>query len=327
MLYPLKFHPIYKEKIWGGNKIKTFLKKDFSPLIHCGESWEISGVKGNISVVREGGLMGKDLKSIISVYRDELIGNRVYHKFRDEFPLLIKFIDAKDDLSIQVHPDDLLAGLRHDSFGKTEMWYILQADEGASLIAGFNRPVNKKMYMDYFNRGRLMEILNRENVKAKDTFFIPAGRVHTIGTGLLLAEIQQTSDITYRIYDFDRENEEGKKRELHVEEALDAIDFRFHESYKTSYEERINEPVELAACKYFTTNKLIINKQLKRSYEDLDSFVILICTEGEGVLEYDQREYPLSLGEVVMIPSCINRISMDSDRMEVLEAYVTPETQ
>jgi mannose-6-phosphate isomerase len=325
MLYPLKFHPIYKEKIWGGQKIRTILHKDFGPLQNCGESWEISGVDGNVSVVQEGDLKGKDLKSLITYHKDDLVGKRIYEKYGNEFPLLIKFIDANDDLSIQVHPGDELASIRHGSNGKTEMWYILQADEGASLIAGFNRPLNKKTYLEYFNQGRLMEILNREEVRAKDMFFIPAGRVHTIGTGLLLAEIQQTSDVTYRIYDFDRINTEGKKRELHVEEALDAMDFSFQPDYKTHYAEKINEPVVLASCNYFTTHKLNITGRVERLYQNLDSFVILICTKGEGILHCDQHKLTLKLGEVILIPAKIKRISLSSDDLEVLEAFVTPE--
>lgn len=326
MLYPLKFHPIYKEKIWGGEKLKTFLNKDFSPLANCGESWEISGVPGNISVVKEGFLKGEDLKSLISKYKGDFIGKRVYHKYKNEFPLLIKFIDAREDLSIQVHPNDKLAKSRHNSFGKTEMWYILQADPKASLISGFNRPVNKAMYLDYFNRGRLMDLLNQIEVRKEDSFFIPAGRVHTIGKGLLLAEIQQSSDVTYRIYDFDRVDLQGNKRDLHIEEALDAIDYQYYDHYRTDYSEKINNAVELASCKYFTTNKLAIKGKVERSYLDLDSFVVLICVEGNGMIKYDQTDISLAIGEVIMIPSGLKRISIESDSpVKMLETYVSPD--
>jgi mannose-6-phosphate isomerase len=325
MLYPLKFHPICKEKIWGGKKIKTHLRKDFSPLKNCGESWEISGVNGNVSVVRDGIQKGKDLKSLISEFKGDLIGVRVYQKYGNEFPLLIKFIDASEDLSIQVHPDDELANSRHRSFGKTEMWYILHADPDASLICGFNQPVDKEMYLDYFNSGRLVELLNREKVKAEDTFFIPAGRIHTIGKGLLLAEIQQSSDVTYRIYDFERADEQGNKRELHIEEALEAIDFQYSDQYKTHYVDKINDPIKLASCVYFTTNKLNIRGTMERSYNDLDSFVVLICVEGKGKIRNDQTDIPLTLGEVIMIPSCIKRIIIESEnQVKMLETYVTP---
>ena len=227
MLYPLKFHPIFKDKIWGGKKIQSILKKDFSPLDNCGESWEISGVPDSESKIKNGQLSGHTLNQVIREYKGRLLGIRVYEKFENQFPLLIKFIDANDDLSIQVHPEDELAWKRHKSFGKTEMWYIIQADENAELIAGFNKEMNKNLYMDHFHNGTLIDVLNREKVKAGDVFFIPAGRIHTIGKGLLLAEIQQSSDVTYRIYDFERKDSNGNTRELHIDEALDAIDYNF----------------------------------------------------------------------------------------------------
>ena len=224
-MYPLLFKTIFKDKIWGGEKIHTILGKDFSPLPNCGETWEISGVKGTISEVKDGALAGKDLVSLINEYKGKLVGEKVYKQFGNEFPLLIKFIDANDDLSIQVHPGDQLAKERHDSFGKTEMWYILQADEGAKLNAGFNNEINEAIYLEHLKKNTLDEILNFEKVKAGDVFFLPAGRVHYIGKGVCLAEIQQTSDITYRIYDFDRKDDKGNTRELHTEQALAAIDY------------------------------------------------------------------------------------------------------
>ena len=245
MLKPLKFRTIFKDKIWGGNKIKTILNKDFSPLPNCGETWEISGVEGNVSVVAEGEYAGKSLVELIDKYTDKLIGKKLYKKFHDQFPLLIKFIDANDDLSIQVHPDDKLARKRHNSFGKTEMWYVIQADPGAKLNAGFNRKVDKETYLHHLQNNTLEEILNFEEVRAGDVFFLPAGRVHYIGKGICLAEIQQTSDITYRIYDFDRRDDKGNLRELHTDLALDAIDFNFYENYKTRYTPKKNEIINL----------------------------------------------------------------------------------
>ncbi len=273
-LYPLKFKTIYKDKIWGGNKINTVLGKDFSPLPNCGETWEISGVSGNISEVANGPLQGKDLKSLISQYKGSLVGEKVFEKFGEEFPLLIKFIDANDDLSIQVHPDDELGMKRHNSFGKTEMWYVLQADPGSTLISGFNQEVNREKYLEAFNAGKLTDILNKEQVNDEDVFFLPAGRVHTIGKGLLIAEIQQTSDITYRIYDFDRVDDQGNKRELHVEEALDAIDYNYYDAYKTNYAKNLNEVVKMVSCQYFTTNKLHFNQAVERDHSSLDCFKI-----------------------------------------------------
>lgn len=321
--YPLKFRTIFKDKLWGGEKIKTILGKDFSPLPNCGETWEISGVEGNISEVAEGPLAGKNLKALIQQYRADLVGKSVYDKFGDEFPLLVKFIDANADLSIQVHPDDELAKKRHNSFGKTEMWYILQADEGAKLISGFNQPMNREKYLKTFESGRLTDILNEEAVQADDVFFLPAGRVHTIGKGLLLAEIQQTSDITYRIYDFDRTDAQGNKRELHVEEALDAIDYQHYDSYKTHYQPKKNDPVQLAACPYFVTNRLEYTQSADRNYQDLDSFVIYVCMEGQAEIIADGKGYSMQKGDAYLIPASIPEVKLATDSgFKMLESYV-----
>ncbi|WKN33407.1 mannose-6-phosphate isomerase [Porifericola rhodea] len=325
-LYPLKFRTIFKDKLWGGKKIKTILNKDFGPLPNCGETWEISGVEGNISEVAEGALAGKDLKSLIQEYQGELVGNKVYNKFQDEFPLLVKFIDANDDLSIQVHPDDKLAKERHNSFGKTEMWYIFQADEGSKLISGFNQPMSKEKYLEAFNAGKLTDILNQEPVQADDVFFLPAGRVHTIGKGLLLAEIQQTSDITYRIYDFDRTDAEGNARELHVEEALDAIDYQHYDSYKTDYEPQLNKPVKLVSCPYFETFRIEANQAIERNYQELDSFVIYVCMEGEAEIMADGKGYSMKKGDSYLIPASIKHTKLTtSSSFKMLESFVPQE--
>ncbi|MFP4091217.1 MAG: type I phosphomannose isomerase catalytic subunit [Cyclobacteriaceae bacterium] len=322
-LYPLKFRTIFKDKIWGGEKIKTILGKDFAPLPNCGETWEISGVEGNISEVAEGPLAGKNLKELIQQYQAELVGGSVYKKFGDEFPLLVKFIDANDDLSIQVHPDDALAKQRHNSFGKTEMWYIFQADKGAKLISGFNQPMSREKYLEAFESGRLTDILNEEPVQAGDVFFLPAGRVHTIGKGLLLAEIQQTSDITDRIYDFDRTDAQGNKRELHVEQALDAIDYQQYDEYKTRYEARQNEPVKLAACPYFETYRLDFTRSTKRNYQGLDSFVIYVCMEGKAEIVAEGKVYPMRKGDAYLIPASITQVQLTTDRgFNMLESFV-----
>jgi mannose-6-phosphate isomerase len=325
-LYPLKFRTIFKDKIWGGQKIKQVLNKDFSPLPNCGETWELSGVPGNISVVNNGALAGKDLSDLISTYKSKLLGKQVYEKYGEQFPLLVKFIDANEDLSIQVHPNDELAKERHNSFGKTEMWYILQADEDASLITGFNQPVDKDKYVQKFEAGKLTEILNRETVQAEDLFFIPAGRVHTIGKGILLAEIQQTSDVTYRIYDFDRVDDKGQKRELHVEEALDAIDYNFYDEYKTSYEKRINAPVEMVSCPYFTTNRLHFSQSTNRNYYDIDSFIIYVCYEGSVEVDYEAGGVTLKAGEVALLPATIKEVALQTETgFKLLESYVPHE--
>jgi len=322
-LYPLKFKTIFKDKIWGGQKIKTVLNKDYGNLPNCGETWEISGVKGNISIVREGSLAGKDLQHLLMEYQGKLVGEHVYKKFGNEFPLLVKFIDANDDLSVQVHPDDKLAKKRHNSFGKTEMWYIFQADDDATLNAGFNRPLTREQYLDYVQKGQLMDILNIEHVKSDDVYFLPAGRVHYIGKGCLLAEIQQTSDVTYRIYDFDRRDDHGNKRELHTDESLDAIDFTYHNDYKSEYQDRENEVVKLVSCEYFTTNKLHCNKLIERDFSKLDSFVIYVCMEGGLVLDYGDGNIDLQKGEAVLVPAVISKISMiPKGEFKVLESYI-----
>ncbi len=322
-LYPLKFKTIFKDKIWGGEKIKTVLHKDFSPLPNCGETWEVSGVKGDISVVADGGLSGKALTDLLDEYKGNLAGNKVYEKFGNEFPLLIKFIDANDDLSIQVHPDDELGKKRHNSFGKTEMWYVLQADPGSTLISGFNQNVNEEIYVEKLNSGHIMDILNKEDVSQGDIFFLPAGRVHTIGKGLLIAEIQQTSDITYRIYDFDRVDDKGQKRELHTEQALAALDYKVYPEYKSIYPQKTNEAVEAVTCPYFTTNVLNFTESTTRNYANLDSFVIHVCVEGSYDLVYDQQKTAVQKGDCVLVPNVIKNIQLETaTAFKILETFV-----
>jgi len=324
MLYPLTFEPIFKDKIWGGQKIKTILEKDFSPLPNCGETWEVSGVDGNISVVAEGALKGKNLKELVGEYKEKLVGEHVYETFGDTFPLLVKFIDANDDLSIQVHPNDELAKERHNSFGKTEMWYILEADEGAKLNSGFNREVTKDEYVKAVADNTLTDILNMEDVHAGDVFFLPAGRVHYIGKGILLAEIQQTSDITYRIYDFDRTDDKGQKRELHTELAVDAINYHHYDDYKTRYEKKRNESVNAVTSDYFVTNVLNFDQEVLHDYTHVDSFVILVCVAGALTVQTEGGyNVPLKMGQCALIPASINSVTLVPDGdMTVLESYV-----
>lgn len=322
-LTPLKFETIFKEKIWGGEKINTVLGKDFSPLPNCGETWEVSGVDENLSVVSEGDFKGIDLKSLIGQLKGDLVGSKVYEKYGNQFPLLIKFIDANEDLSIQVHPNDEMAKERHNSLGKTEMWYVLQADQGASLISGFNQEITKEEYLSAFNAGKLGTVLNREAVTAGDVFFLPAGRVHTIGKGLMIAEIQQTSDITYRIYDFDRTDAEGNKRELHVEEALDAIDYKKYDHYKSNYSDKENERILLERCEYFVTNKLSLTENFIVNLLDVDSFKIYMCLEGKVMISTPESATSLVKGEVALIPAIIKEISIHIDgKVELLEIYI-----
>lgn len=322
-LHPLKFQTIFKDKIWGGTKIRTYLKKDFGDLPNCGETWELSGVKGDISQVDGGPYHGTDLTTLIDKFKGDLVGHRIFEKYGTDFPLLVKFIDANDDLSIQVHPNDDLAQSRHGSLGKTEMWYIIQADKGASLITGFNRELNKAQYLEAFNNNALPEILNREQAEADDVFFIPAGRVHTIGRNILLAEIQQTSDVTYRIYDFDRVDSEGRKRELHVEEAVDAIDYAHYDEYKTHYDRQKNQSVNLVTCPYFTTNRIYLEQPQNRQYASLDSFVILICLEGSCQLEFDSgTSQQVILGDVILVPASVKELRIRPEGVvKMLESY------
>lgn len=330
MLYPLTFETIFKDKIWGGQKIKTILEKDFSgspdrPLPNCGETWEVSDVEGNVSIVKEGSLQGKSLHELVEQYKGELVGKHVYEQYGNRFPLLVKFIDANDDLSIQVHPNDELAKQRGTGFGKTEMWYIMQADEGAKLNSGFNREVTKDEYVKAVADNTIQDLLNIEPAKPGDVFFLPAGRVHYIGKGLLLAEIQQTSDTTYRIYDFDRvDATTGQKRELHTDLAVDAIDYHHYDHYKTQYEKKQNESVNAVKSDYFITNVLNFNEEVAQDYSRIDSFVILICVEGGLTIEtsggYSQS---LKMGECALIPASINNVTLIPDGdMTVLETYV-----
>lgn len=323
-LYPLKFNPILKDKIWGGSKLKTVLNKDFSPLPNAGESWEISGVEGDVSVVSNGFLEGNNLEELIEIYMGDLVGDHVYENFGIEFPLLIKFIDANDVLSIQVHPDDVLSKERHNAFGKTEMWYVIEADKGSELIVGFNQKVDKDTYIKKLEEGRLEEILNNEPVAKGSCFFIPAGRVHAIGKGILLAEIQQTSDVTYRIYDFNRTDDKGTPRELHTELAVDAIDYSFEKKYKTEYQSEINKTSELVRCPYFTTNLLEFDQPVEKNYIDLDSFVIYMCLEGAFEISYGEGEkIDVQKGETVLIPASLDDLILKPlQKTQLLEVYI-----
>lgn len=319
----MKFSPVFKDKVWGGKKIKESLGMDFGNLPNCGEAWMISGVEGNPTEVSNGFLEGNEINELIEVYMGDLVGDHVYQKFGNEFPLLIKFIDANDWLSIQVHPDDKLAAERHGAYGKTEMWYILDADKDSEIITGFSRQVTREQYVDYLNSKRLKEILNFEKVAPGDCFFIPAGRVHALGPGILLAEIQQTSDITYRIYDWDRIDSAGMTRELHTELALDAIDFNVYDNYKTLYDIKSDETVSLVSCPYFTTNLIHLKHALSKNYEELDSFVIYICTAGSGTIIMDGHQEPVRAGETLLLPALAKKIRIIPDKeCSLLEVYI-----
>ena len=323
-LYPLKFQPIIKEIIWGGEKLKTLLNKDTGIVKKAAESWEISAIQGSISVVSNGYLAGNSLEEIIEIYMGDLVGDKIYEMFGIEFPLLIKYIDAQDNLSIQVHPDDKLAKERHNAYGKSEMWYIIQAEKGASLISGFSNEVNKEIYLKHFKEKTLQNILNTEIVKPGDVFYIPAGRVHAIGPGILLAEIQQTSDVTYRIYDWDRKDKNGKGRELHTDFALDAIDYNFYNNYKTTYPKKLNKTENLLNCKHFTTNIIEFDKTLEKDYSAIDSFVIYMCTEGSFTLDYKHDTLKVNKGDTILVPATLKeQVLFPDEKCTLLEIYIS----
>ncbi|MDD7916026.1 type I phosphomannose isomerase catalytic subunit [Polaribacter ponticola] len=318
----IKFEPILKDKIWGGEKLATYLNKD-TKRSDIGESWEISDVEGDTSVVLNGNLIGENLKSLISEYKSELVGEKIFKHFGEKFPLLIKFIDAKEALSIQLHPNDELAQKRHNSFGKTEMWYVMQADEKANLIVGFQKEVTKAEYLEHLENKTLLEILNVDEVNKGDVYFIPTGRVHAIGAGVMLAEIQQTSDVTYRIYDWDRPNPDGTFRDLHTEEAIDAIDYSIKDSYKSAYSKEENKASEIVSCPYFTTNVLPLNGEVFVDHNDKDSFVIYMCVEGSVEFQYKNQAEKLQMGETILVPACIKNIKIIADeKSELLEVYI-----
>lgn len=320
-LYPLKFEPILKDKIWGGQKLKSILNKN-SNLSNLGESWEISDVPGDVSIVINGSLSGQSLGHLLSTYKADLIGKTNYDRFSEQFPLLIKFIDAKENLSIQLHPKDDLAKSRHNSFGKTEMWYVMQADEDAKLIVGFkDENISLEDYKKHLDRNNLIELLNVDKVKKGDTYFIESGRVHAIGGGVLLAEIQQTSDITYRLYDYNRKDSNGNIRELHTELALDALDFNMKDDFRINYEKDRNTSNPMVSCDYFKTNYLNLSKTFKKFNEE-DSFLIYICTEGAASFSYNQSEIDIRSGETILIPASLKEFEIRTESATFLEVYI-----
>ena len=323
-LYPLKFKPIYHDRIWGGDRMKTALNKDYGKLPNCGESWELSGVEGHISMVSNGFLEGNGLNELVEIYMGDLVGDEVYEKFGDEFPLLIKFIDAEDDLSIQVHPNDELSKQRHNAYGKTEMWYVVDADEGALINSGFNQELSRGKYLQYFNAGKLTELLHYDEIEAGDVFFIPAGRVHAIGKGCLVAEIQQTSDVTYRIFDYNRTDDQGNQRELHTELALDAIDYSYASEYKSKYSVELNQSSKIVSCPYFTTNVLEFDKEIDKDYNNLDSFVIYMTLEGDFEIIFEDGNVTVEKGETILIPASLESVQLKpkSGKTKILEVYI-----
>ncbi|MDR1878695.1 MAG: class I mannose-6-phosphate isomerase [Bacteroidales bacterium] len=323
MLYPLKFKTVYKDKIWGGDKIRRILNKDFSPLPNCGETWEISGIEPSCSVVSNGFLAGNTLNELIEVYMGDLVGEKVFDVFGEEFPLLIKFIDAKEDLSIQVHPNDKMARQKHHANGKTEMWYIVDADPDARLNIGFHIPVNRQTVQKHMLNNSLETILRYIPIETGDAVFIPAGCVHAIGKGVLLAEIQQSSDITYRLYDYNRKDEQGNFRQLHIDDALDAINYQDTENHLITYSKQINTTSSIISNPCFATNYLHINKPTEKMYIHIDSFVIYICVSGKARIVYDKGEESMQAGECVLMPAAIeSAVIVPNTECALLETYI-----
>lgn len=322
-LYPLKFEPILKETLWGGFElVNRFLKKG-DPEVKYGESWEISAVSDNRSVVSNGFLAGNNIEELIEVYMGDITGDSVYEIFGNEFPLLIKIIEARQDLSIQVHPDNVTAKKRHSAYGKTEMWYILENEKDARIYTGFDKECTREIYLEAVQNGDLDKLMNVESSAPGDVFFVPAGRIHAIGTGNILVEIQQTSDITYRIFDWNRADKNGKGRELHTDLALDVIDFKAAGKSKISKEPQLNKTENLVNCDYFTTNIINFNTIIEKDYSLIDSFVIYICTKGEFVIRWEENSEPVIKGETVLLPALIREVTLEpSPEATLLEVFI-----
>ena len=320
-MQPIKFNHLLVQTLWGGEKIIPF-KHLNSDLTQVGESWEISGVKGNETVVSEGEFKGKKLNELVDELKGKLVGEANYKRFGNDFPLLIKFIDARQELSIQVHPTDELAQKRGKLRGKTEMWYIMDSDENAKLRAGMKEKITPEQYKQMVENDTITEAIAEYKVKEGDCFFLPAGRIHSIGTGCFLAEIQQTSDVTYRIYDFKRKDKDGNYRELHTEEAAECIDYNVEPNYRTEYTPVKNEGVALVECPYFTTAVYDLNEPMTLDYSELDSFVILIGLKGSGeITDNEGNTTTLCEGETILIPATTSEVKVTGN-IKFLETYV-----
>jgi mannose-6-phosphate isomerase len=322
-LYPLRFETVLKEKVWGGDALVKRFSKEASAEAKIGESWEISSVAGNFSVVSNGFLAGNNIQELLEVYMGDITGDAIYEKFGDEFPLLIKLIEAREDLSIQVHPGNELARERHNAYGKTEMWYILESQKDANIYTGFREGVTKEMYLEAISNGNLPEILNVEKSNPGDVFFTPSGRIHAIGAGNVLVEIQQTSDITYRIFDWNRKSTGSEKRELHTDLALDAIDFKSTGTGKIQPENQDHVKTKLVECEFFNTNLLKLDAPVKREYYLNDSFVIYICTEGGFIINWDGNHEHVKKGETILLPAMIKEVILEPEsKAQILEVYI-----
>lgn len=319
--YALRFQPIFKERLWGGQKLRTVLHKPI-PEGQIGESWELSDVEDNVSVIANGFLEGKNLRDALKLWREDLLGKENYEYFDCHFPLLIKFIDAREDLSIQVHPNDILAQKKHGCNGKTEMWYVMQAEKDAKLIVGFNQKTDKETYKKKLTQGRLTELMNYEKVRHGSTFFIKTGTIHAIGAGVLLAEIQQTSDITYRVYDFNRKDKNGQTRQLHTQEAFEALNFSDSNDFLVNYKKTAHQPNTMVACPYFTTRYWEIKEKQRLDLTAKDSFKIYVVVSGSAHFQFENQSENLYCGEVILVPAAEKILEIDTKGCEILEVFI-----
>lgn len=320
-MQPIKFNPLLKSTLWGGNKIIPFKHLD-SNQENVGESWEISGVPNNETIVSDGQFKGQKLNDVVATLKDKLVGTANYKRFGNEFPLLIKFIDARQDLSIQVHPTDEIAKQQGKERGKTEMWYIMDSDADAKLYSGLKMQITPEQYKEMVENDTICDALAQYKVKADDCFFLPAGRIHAIGTGCFLAEIQQTSDVTYRIYDFKRKDKDGNYRQLHTQEASECINYNVEKDYRTEYTPKKNEGVNLVNCPYFNTAVYDLDEPMTLDYSELDSFVILIGIKGEGTIKDNEgNKTSLKVGETILIPATTQSLKVEGT-VKFLETYV-----
>jgi mannose-6-phosphate isomerase len=318
-LYPLQFEPILKDRIWGGTKLNTYLNKPITTEI-TGESWEISTVDNEVSIIANGMYAGSSLVDLLNEFPEAVLGTKVHATFGNQFPLLFKYLDAREDLSIQLHPNDALAQKRHNTFGKTEMWYVMQADPDSRLIVGFKKQSNPEEYKKHVVDKTLLELLDTKKVQKGDVFFLATGTIHAIGAGILIAEIQQTSDITYRIYDFDRVDAHGNTRELHNDLALEAINYEVVDAQR-EYETVPNCSNTIVDCPYFTTNVIELDGTMKIS-KSTDSFTVYMCVGGQFELTLEGDVYPYTVGDTILIPAFLTDFQLNG-LATVLEIYIS----